>query len=47
MERKNVMKKNYEEPLLWQIDADAFVDTIRDSAIIPDGNEWGGWIPMG
>jgi len=48
------MKKIYENPMLVQIDLDAKIDTVSDSntggatlPVVTDGNEFGGWNPLG
>lgn len=42
------MKKNYDAPLIKLIQINALIDTMEDSITIgTDGNEFGGWIPLG
>ena len=45
---ERMMKKTYDAPRIKLIQVNANVDTLNDSVTIgTDGNEFGGWIPLG
>ena len=42
------MKKTYDAPQIKLIQINALIDTLNDSIIVgTDGNEFGGWVPLG